>query len=351
MKDIKRQLYTALQKLAITLERAGVPPVLTPTIVTVRTHEVSPATSAEEDQASNMSGLVTVQTKNKAPTVNKSKTEYIGKSIPGVILLLVVALIILVQSSIYFFRDYPYCPTCEDGSHPPDIDSCVWYSKAATIRSGSSECKAYQATFGNACGCENSLASRGMCRICENGSIPPNASADVFGYNCLEFEFDANSDNPLFDSCTAYQDFARTTCCSSTVPSLPPSPQTVLSVGRSSSGSQSFECDAGLIRLSIEINVNTNAGETMWKLIDKKSGSTLVQGGPYPVDGITEQKATCVTLDSCTEFEVRSNSSKEVFANDVLTYTVYLYNSRVTEGSYYGFGTSTQNIGDCSPTA
>lgn len=75
-------------------------------------------------------------------------------------------------------------------------------------------CKAFQATAGVYCGCDNPVASEDACRICGKDQLLPNPSRIAearLEISCSEAEFAANLEGS--SSCGDTQGSFATTCC------------------------------------------------------------------------------------------------------------------------------------------
>jgi hypothetical protein len=114
------------------------------------------------------------------------------------------------------------CQLCEDGSLPPNLlhdldgkgNTCVEFMTGIMDVNDPVTCTAFQGTAGVYCGCNNTVASENICRICGESQLLPNphriaeAGSEI---SCSEAEYVANLEGSA--SCSWMQGNFANVCC------------------------------------------------------------------------------------------------------------------------------------------
>jgi hypothetical protein len=253
------------------------------------------------------------------------------------------------------------CTLCEDGSDPPNDTLVVpgYYTNEHTneqtcgeyneymlnqgFLSDSDECKANQAAFGIACGCENPIASsEGACRFCGGTDIPRYpykvlvGAGDFFlgggDLTCLDGEYFG----AIEGYCDAFKSVAKSYCCGEICSNSEPckegyycnfengddgicefcgSPDEVsLSCSSLDSNSEGAtdcakscivsECDTGYSLIRVDLTTGLFPGDTAWTLQDESSGETILHGTGYTDSSITFVSHQCLKSTACFIFNI-----------------------------------------------
>lgn len=126
-------------------------------------------------------------------------------------------------------RPYETCDLCEDGSvpergrtFPPDV-SCDLLSEELFYASRTDNCTIQQGIYGTYCGCNNTVSSQSICRICDGPLNDPFLKATIFGTEtCGEIELQVNSGERNM-TCSEMKEEYSGPCCY-----VPPQPNCTL---------------------------------------------------------------------------------------------------------------------------